>query len=189
MPVSTSEELPQILRISCSRENSVSGFCINTKVNSVSFEVNKIELTGVDKVRLSLSKVKSPYCNLDDNWILAGRLVNARIDAETVAWNAGIKIADCAEEGKLFKNFNRQITDIQDGDWTSVAQAAFGNRGAAEFTVKAASKSGGQIEIHMDSPEGALVGTVNVEATGSEDTFKEFSCKLDRITDTHNVFV
>ena len=29
-------------------------------------------------VRLSLSKVKSPYCNLDDNWILAGRLVNAR---------------------------------------------------------------------------------------------------------------
>lgn len=112
-----------------------------------------------------------------------------RIDAETVAWNAGIKIADCAEEGKLFKNFNRQITDIQDGDWTSVAQAAFGNRGAAEFTVKAASKSGGQIEIHMDSPEGALVGTVNVEATGSEDTFKEFSCKLDRITDTHNVFL
>ena len=112
-----------------------------------------------------------------------------RIDAETVAWNAGIKIADCAEEGKLFKNFNRQITDIQDGDWTSVAQAAFGDRGAAEFTVKAASKSGGQIEIHMDSPEGALVGTVNVEATGSEDTFKEFSCKLDRITDTHNVFL
>ena len=112
-----------------------------------------------------------------------------RIDAETVAWNAGIKIADCAEEGKLFKDFNRQITDLQDGDWTSVAQAAFGNRGAAEFTVKAASKSGGQIEIHMDSPEGALVGTVNVEATGSEDTFKEFSCKLDRITDTHNVFL
>ena len=112
-----------------------------------------------------------------------------RIDAETVAWNAGIKIADCAEEGKLFKDFNRQITDLQDGDWTSVAQAAFGDRGAAEFTVKAASKSGGQIEIHMDSPEGALVGTVNVEATGSEDTFKEFSCKLDRITDTHNVFL
>ena len=25
----------------------------------------------------------------------------------------------------------------------------------------------------MDSPEGALVGTVNVEATGSENTFKE----------------
>lgn len=112
-----------------------------------------------------------------------------RIDAETVAWNAGIKIADCAEEGKLFKDFNRQITDLQDGDWTSVAQAAFGDRGAAEFTVKAASKSGGQIEIRMDSPEGALVGTVNVEATGSEDTFKEFSCKLDRITDTHNVFL
>ena len=112
-----------------------------------------------------------------------------RIEAETVAWNAGIKIADCAEEGKLFKDFNRQITDLQDGDWTSIAQAAFGDRGATEFTVKAASESGGQIEIRMDSPEGALVGTVNVEATGSEDTFKEFSCKLDRITDTHNVFL
>lgn len=112
-----------------------------------------------------------------------------RIEAETVAWNAGIKIADCAEEGKLFKNFNRQITDLQDGDWTSIAQAAFGDRGATEFTVKAASESGGQIEIRMDSPEGALVGTVNVEATGSKDTFKKFSCKLDRITDTHNVFL
>lgn len=112
-----------------------------------------------------------------------------RIDAETVAWNAGIKIADCAEEGKLFEGFNRQITDLQDGDWTSIAQAAFGDRGATEFTVKAASESGGQIEIRMDSPEGALVGTVNVEATGSKDTFKKFSCKLDRITDTHNVFL
>ena len=112
-----------------------------------------------------------------------------RIDAETVAWNAGIKIADCTEEGKLFKDFNRQITDLQDGDWTSIAQAAFGDRGATEFTVKAASESGGQIEIRMDSPEGALVGTVNVEATGSKDTFKKFSCKLDRITDTHNVFL
>ena len=30
-------------------------------------EVNKRELFGVDKVLLSLSKVKSPYCNLDDN--------------------------------------------------------------------------------------------------------------------------
>lgn len=112
-----------------------------------------------------------------------------RIEAETVAWNAGIKIADCAEEGKLFRDFNRQITDLQDGDWTSIAQAAFGDRGATEFTVKAASESGGQIEIRMDSPEGALVGTVNVEATGSKDTFKKFSCKLDRITDTHNVFL
>lgn len=112
-----------------------------------------------------------------------------RIEAETVAWNAGIKIADCAEEGKLFEGFNRQITDLQDGDWTSIAQAAFGDRGATEFTVKAASESGGQIEIRMDSPEGALVGTVNVEATGSKDTFKKFSCKLDRITDTHNVFL
>ncbi|MBE5871054.1 MAG: carbohydrate-binding protein [Lachnospiraceae bacterium] len=112
-----------------------------------------------------------------------------RMEAETIAWNAGIKVTECKEEGKLFKDFNMQVSDIQNGDWISASQADFGDNGSEKITVKAASKNGGSIEVRLNSPEGRLVGTVEVEATGSEDTFKEFSTGLDKVTGVQNIFL
>ena len=112
-----------------------------------------------------------------------------RIDAETIAWNAGILVSDCAEEGKLFKDYNRQVTDIQDGDWISAAQLDFGTKGTKTIKVKAASKAGGSVEIRTDSPQGKLIGTVKVDATGSETTFKEFTGSLSQTTGVKNIFL
>lgn len=112
-----------------------------------------------------------------------------RIDAETIAWNAGIKVAPCKEEGKIFKEYNTALTDLQDKDWTAVAQLDFGKNGAAEFKVNAASASGGKIELRLDSPEGTLIGTAEVPATGGEDTYKTVSCKVDNVTGVKNVFL
>lgn len=112
-----------------------------------------------------------------------------RIEAETIAWNAGIKTADCKEEGKLYKDYNRMVTDIQDGEWISAAQLAFGERGAEKISVKAASAKGGKIEIRLGSPQGNLVGTVDVSATGGDDTFKTFDAALTGVTGDQNVFL
>ncbi|MCI7129240.1 MAG: family 43 glycosylhydrolase [Lachnospiraceae bacterium] len=112
-----------------------------------------------------------------------------RIDAETIAWNKGIKTEDCAEEGKLFKDYNRNLTDLQDGDWTSVADVDFGSKGAKEFKVYAASEKGGSIEIRLDSPEGELIGTANVPATGSDKTYQMVTTAVTNVTGTRNVFL
>lgn len=112
-----------------------------------------------------------------------------RIDAETIAWNAGIKVASCKEEGKILKGYNTALTDLQDKDWTAVAQLDFGKNGASEFKVNAASAIGGKIEIRLDSPEGTLIGTAEVPATGGEDTYKTVSCKVDNVTGVKNVFL
>ncbi len=112
-----------------------------------------------------------------------------RIDAETIAWNAGVKVEPCNEPGKLFKEYNTALTDLQNKDWTSVAQLNFGEYGAVGFKVNAASAKGGKIEVRLDSPEGTLAGTVEVPATGGEDTYKLIECKLNNITGTKNVFL
>lgn len=112
-----------------------------------------------------------------------------RIDAETIAWNKGIKTEDCAEEGKLYSAYNRNLTDLQDGDWTSVAQVDFGTKGADQFKVYAASENGGSIEIRLDSPEGELIGTAQVAATGSDKTYQMVTAKVANVTGTRNVFL
>lgn len=113
-----------------------------------------------------------------------------RIDAETIAWNAGVRVAECKEPGKLYEDYNTALTELQDGDWTSVAQLDFGTKGADKFQVSAASKNGGSIEIRLDSPEGTLIGTAQIAATGSEDTYKTVTCDLaDDVTGTRNVFL
>ncbi len=112
-----------------------------------------------------------------------------RIDAETIAWNAGIKVAPCKEPGKLYKDYNTALTDLQDKDWTAVSQLEFGDEGAVGIKVNAASAKGGKIEVRLDSPEGTLAGTVNVPATGGEDKYQLIDCELDNITGTKNVFL
>ncbi len=113
-----------------------------------------------------------------------------RIEGETIAWNAGVKVEPCKEPGKLYEQYNTALTDLQDKDWTSVAQLEFGEYGATGFNVYAASAKGGKIEVRMDSPEGALAGTIDVPATGGEDKYKLVEGKLDTaITGTRNVFL
>ena len=113
-----------------------------------------------------------------------------RIEAETIAWNAGVKVVPCKEPGKLFKDYNTALTDLQDKDWTAVAQLDFGRFGVEGIKVNAASVNGGKIEVRLDSPEGTLAGTVEVPATGGEDKYQLRECKLDNVaTGTKNVFL
>lgn len=112
-----------------------------------------------------------------------------RIDAETIAWNAGVKAEVCSEPGKLFSDYNMSLTNLQESDWTSVSQLNFGENGAKTFEVYAASEKGGKIEVRLDSPDGTLIGTAEVPATGSDKTYQLVSCDVDNVTGTQNVFL
>ena len=103
------------------------------------------------------------------------------IEAETIAWNKGIKVADI--DGS---NANRELTSVDDGDWTSVAGADFGDEGTDKFTARVKSEKGGSIEVRLDSPQGSLIGTVEVpEGT---DEYTDISTEITKITGERNVF-
>ncbi len=102
--------------------------------------------------------------------------------AETFAWQAGINtdvISGCT---------GLCVTDIHDGDWLAVANINFGADGATKVFVRVASKTGGEIEIRLDSPQGKIVCVLGVGSTGSYDNWQVFSSELSRITGVHHVF-
>ena len=146
--------------------------------------------THIDKIEMNadgtIKPIKGTYAGIPQ---LHEMNPYERIDAETIAWNAGIKVVPCKEPGKLYKDYNTALTDLQDGDWTSVAQLNFGDAGADAIKVYAASVKGGKIEVRLDSPEGPLAGTVDVPATGSEETYKLAEAKLENAVGTRNVFL
>ena len=79
-----------------------------------------------------------------------------------------------------------QLTAVDGGDWAAVGNAAFGE-GASSFKVNAAAANGGRIELRLDSPDGELIGTADI--TGTDGTYKEFSCKVENVSGTHNLFL
>ncbi len=103
------------------------------------------------------------------------------IEAETIAWNKGIKVADIGGS-----NANRELTSLDDGDWTSVAGAAFGEEGTDKFTARVKSEKGGSIEVRLDSPQGSLIGTLEVPAGTNE--YTDLSTEITKITGERNVF-
>ena len=84
---------------------------------------------------------------------------------------------DCEEKGNgLSAVNNRKVTGINPGDWAAVAGADFGMEGAASFTAKVASEAGGTIELRVDSPDGEVVGTLDIPA--GDGSWKELSCEV-----------
>ena len=112
-----------------------------------------------------------------------------RIEAETIAWNAGVKASATGRPGNLFKDYNMVLTDLQEGDWTSVSQLDFGSKGANKITVAVGSKDGGTIEIRAGYPEGKVIGTIEVPATGSNHTYQLVTGDIEKVTGTQNIFL
>ena len=106
-----------------------------------------------------------------------------KTEAETIAWNAGIETANLGDT----YNGNMKLTSIDDGDWTSLSSVNFGDDGAAAFKAVVKSDKGGKINIRLDSPTGAIAGTLNIPA--GINGFEELSVNLpEAIKGKYNVF-
>lgn len=104
-----------------------------------------------------------------------------RVEAETMAWGKGLKTEKKAEGGMY-------VTKIDDADTLVVRGVDFGKKGAKRFMASVASVWGDcSIEIHLDSSEGPLVGTLNVEKTGGMNQYKEFACKVKGAKGIHDL--
>ncbi len=102
-------------------------------------------------------------------------------EAETICWESGVETESCSEGGM-------DVGFIENGDYIKVKGVDFGS-GAASFEARVASAtSGGNIELHLDSPTGTLVGTCTVSGTGDWQTWTTKSCDVSGATGTHDLY-
>jgi hypothetical protein len=126
---------------------------------------------------------------------------HGRIEAETIAWDSGIQDAYAGSSGIRVLPVGtggaggQKLTNINAGEWTSLARVDFGDPasgGATGLTADVLPKAGGQVEVRLDSADTSsaanLVGTLTVPAS-SAGTWTAVSTNFaTRVTGVHNVF-
>ncbi len=104
------------------------------------------------------------------------------VQAETICWESGIKTAPCSEGGIM-------VESISNGDYIKVEGVDFDD-GAEKFEARVASgASGGKIELRLDSENGTLVGTCDVQGTGGWDTWTTASCSVSEASGIHDLYL
>ncbi len=105
-----------------------------------------------------------------------------RVEAETICWSEGIKT-------EKDENNSVCIGSIKKGSYIKVAGVDFGD-GADKFTACAASaESGGNIELHLDSKTGPIVGNLKVGGTGGWHNWEEVSCDVAGASGEHDLYL
>nr|WP_169732007.1 family 43 glycosylhydrolase [Glycomyces arizonensis] len=105
-----------------------------------------------------------------------------RQEAETIAWSSGIETEPSSAGGM-------NVGWIENGDYIKAEGVDFAS-GAATFDVSAASDgAGGTIELRLDGPSGALVGTCDVPNTGGWQTWQTVSCPVSGAAGEHDLYL
>lgn len=103
-------------------------------------------------------------------------------EAATMAWESGIKTEGSAQTGVY-------VTGIDDGDFIKVKSVDFGKKGAKSFSAKISSSSGnGRIELHIDSIDGTLIGSLAMDNTGGADHWQSKSISITRLKGIHDIY-
>ncbi len=107
-----------------------------------------------------------------------------RVEAETMAWGYGLKTGVKAD-GAIY------ITNVDNNEHLRLRGVDFGKKGARQFLASVASEKGDcAIEIHLDTADGPLAGTLSVKATSAADRYETFKCKVKGAKGVHDlVFV
>ena len=99
-----------------------------------------------------------------------------RVEAETMAFSKGLK----TEQNDAIGVY---VTDIHNGDYIKLQNVDFGTAWPTSFTARVASGlRGGQIELHLDSLGGELLGTLSVPGTGGWEQWQTLTTDLTPLT-------
>ncbi|TYQ12695.1 UNVERIFIED_CONTAM: GH35 family endo-1,4-beta-xylanase [Acetivibrio alkalicellulosi] len=85
-------------------------------------------------------------------------------------------------------NGRRGVGYIGSGDHLVYNQIDFGG-GATSFNAMVASPEASSIELRLGSPNGTLIGTLQVEPTGGWNTYQEQTCSINNVTGVHDLYV
>ncbi|HEY3500149.1 MAG TPA: glycoside hydrolase family 43 protein [Polyangiaceae bacterium] len=107
----------------------------------------------------------------------------ARVEAETFNAQDGVETEPCSDGGM-------NLSNLQDGDWIRVRGVDFGSAGARSFRARVASAaSGGSLELHLDEPDGTLVGTCAVTGTGDWQTWADVTCEVSGASGVKDLYL
>ena len=103
------------------------------------------------------------------------------IEAEDYSVHSGIDTENCSEGGK-------DVAYIENGDYIDFKGINFG-RGADAVNFRVASNGGDNtIEVRLGSPDGKLIGSMNVSSTGGWQKWATQQCSIDTTTGVHDVY-
>ncbi len=138
----------------------------STHINEVEYyEDGSIKPIDADMKGVSQLKAFSPY---------------SKVAGTTIGWNSGIAPRDLGDN-------NMVLSSVNNGDWLAIGGVDFGENGAETFEAEIAGLAGGSIELRLDSPDGELIGTLEVES-GNGDEFTTLSCSVENAVGEHTLF-
>ncbi len=110
----------------------------------------------------------------------------ARVEAETMAWNAGIEVEPHGSgEGS---HGQMAVAAIENGDWIAVSKVDFGSGASAIEAAVQSIGAGGQIELRLDGLDGQLIGTLTVPAAGKSDEWVVASQEVTGAAGVHDLY-
>lgn len=120
-----------------------------------------------------------------------------RVEAETIAWESRVKRDwdrpfDWVAGVRTAKNPRGGMVVYPVGPraYVKVAGVDFGARGPRTFKASVASANpGGHIDVRAGSPQGTLVASVDVPATGGPDTWKELAVPASGVAGVQDVYL
>ncbi|MES2277223.1 MAG: glycoside hydrolase family 43 protein [Bacteroidota bacterium] len=104
-----------------------------------------------------------------------------RNEAETIAWESGIKTATTSKTGVY-------VNVVNNGGYIKVRAVNFKKRAKSFNASLSAEWSGGSIEIHADHLDGQLLGRCEVNKTGGVENWLVSSCKIAAIKGVHDIY-
>ena len=123
-----------------------------------------------------LNSGKSAFANSSSTFVVITPKAAASYNSQS-----GITTESCLEGGQ-------DVTGIVNGDSTSYNSINL--TGVNAFVARAASAGfGGNIEVHLDSVGGTLVGTCPVVGTGGTQTYANTYCKITGASGTHTIYL
>jgi arabinoxylan arabinofuranohydrolase len=105
-----------------------------------------------------------------------------RVEAETMAWSAGIEVEPHGSYGEM------AVAGIENGDWLAVAKVDFGSGASAIQASVQSLGVGGQIELRLDGLDGQLIGTLSIPAAGSTEEWLEASQEVAGAAGVHDLY-
>ncbi|WP_337102671.1 glycoside hydrolase family 43 protein [Paenibacillus sp. YIM B09110] len=111
-----------------------------------------------------------------------------RVEAETLAWSAGIDALPQKRDDRGTAVAEVAIADIHNGDWTAVAGVDFGD-GASTFTAYVAGGSDDAVmELRLDSAEGVLIGALAVPQSVGSASWAEVKTAVAGAEGVHDLY-
>ncbi|MBQ1463427.1 MAG: carbohydrate-binding protein [Ruminococcus sp.] len=107
--------------------------------------------------------------------------VGTKIEAEDFSDQSGIDVENCNEGGK-------DVAYIENGDYIGFRNVNFGS-GAESINFRVGSNgANGAIEVHLGSPDGKLIGSMDVKSTGGWQNWATQKCAISSTSGVNDVY-